>query len=285
VRRRARRLLPALTVFLLLALLVSVAAHPDRTVSFIAETVLRLSYAANFVVAFTHNGVGSGFSHLWSLAQEEQFYLLWPVVLIWLLRRGTNPRRIILGLVMFAAAICIERTVVIAGGATSQRVWFSPDTHSDPILYGCIAALVFSYRLVRIPKVVCWIAGCVAVAVMVSFNVRSEYSPVGFYPMSLIPVFAIATAVFLIGVVEHGLAQKLLVSRPLMTFGAISYALYLWHGPLIRYLGPIGVPLAVVAACLSYAFVETRFRKPSAVREDRLDDRAGVANIAGEPAG
>jgi peptidoglycan/LPS O-acetylase OafA/YrhL len=89
--RRSRRLLPALLTVIALFALVSIIATPWRAPQVLLLAALRASYLSNFFIAATVNGGGRGFNHLWSLAQEEQFYLLWPLTLLFL-RRGA-PRQ------------------------------------------------------------------------------------------------------------------------------------------------------------------------------------------------
>ena len=258
-RRRARRLLPALLAFVGVALVVSVALHPGRAPSFVWLAALRLSYASNFLAAFTRQGVGTGFKHLWSLAEEEQFYLLWPILLVALLRRGRRPRVILGSLLAVAFAVNLERLLVVAHGASIARVWFAPDTHADPIMYGCAAGIIYSYRIFLVPKRLAELAG-VAAAAIVAVYTQTD-GRVGFYPIVLLPVFCVAVAVFLLGVAEHDIGARALSARPLVAFGAISYALYLWHPLTLNYFGPAGMPIAILLAAVSYVVVEEPFMR------------------------
>lgn len=268
--RRGRRLLPALLAFLLVTTAISIVLHPGRSTSFLWLAVFRLSYVTNFLQAFTRNGVGAGFGHLWSLAEEEQFYLLWPAGLIALLRRAWRPQLLLALLLAVAFAVNLERLLLIASGTSVDRVWFAPDTHADPIMYGCAAGIVYSYKLVRIPRRISAAAGVTMLAVVALFS--NDTGQAGFYPMVLLPVFAIAAAVFLIGVVEHDLAGRALCVPPLLALGAISYALYLWHLVTLSYLaGPlIGLPAAFILAFGSYVLVEQPFRRRRTVSTARL---------------
>src|SRR5262245_14922290 len=153
--RRGRRLLPALVALVGVFAVLSLLALPARAPETGLEAVLRVSYVANFFIAFTENGVGVGFDHLWSLAQEEQFYLLWPPLLFVLLRRGVSPKRLLLLLGVVILAVNLQRFAVIAAGGERHRIWFAPDTHSDAIVIGCAAALVWKYRLLRLPSSIC----------------------------------------------------------------------------------------------------------------------------------
>jgi peptidoglycan/LPS O-acetylase OafA/YrhL len=121
--RRARRLLPAL--FLLLAVMAAI----DR--GHASADLVALTYTTNIVVIH-HQGLmlSAHLTHLWSLAAEEQFYFIWPLALVFLLRRRARPNALIVVLVLLAAASVAEALVLAASSGTEQRIWFAPDTHA-----------------------------------------------------------------------------------------------------------------------------------------------------------
>ena len=114
----------------------------------LARAAVRLSYVVNFVGAIDGRLVGQGFLHLWSLGLEEQFYLAWPLALVFLLRRGVAHRRLLLLLVMTAVLINLNRLVWIPIGDW-RRVNYLPDTHGDAIVYGCVAAFLWRRASIR----------------------------------------------------------------------------------------------------------------------------------------
>lgn len=142
--RRARRLLPALIFLLGFYGLIKLLAQPDRWAHTLLEFVARLSYLANVIVAVGHQNdlLGFNFGHLWSLAQEEQFYLLWPPLLLLALRKGARPLTVLWLTGAVVVAINIDRVITLH--TNPGRVWVSPDTHGDPILFGCAAAVIRS---------------------------------------------------------------------------------------------------------------------------------------------
>src|SRR5437588_243135 len=134
--RRARRLLPALAV-LLLAFLVIDAAQGRNGLSQVAVYGL---YAGNAYEAFVSSvsTPSLGLVHLWSLAQEEQFYLLWPLGFL-LAVRSRRPARWLAAL--FALLVCY-RIALVAHGAPMYRIDRGPDTQSEPLVAGCLIAFV-----------------------------------------------------------------------------------------------------------------------------------------------
>ena len=260
--RRGRRLFPALVVLVGVFALLTLLALPTRAPETGIEALLRVSYVANFLIAFTENGVGLGFAHLWSLSLEEQFYLLWPPALLLLLRRRVSPFYVLLVLLFVIAAVNLQRLAVVAGGGERHRIWFAPDTHSDAIVFGCAAALVWKYRLLRIP-VTRWawaLVGATFVGAFIAFDpLRTSTFP------STLPVFALASAVGIVLLIHSpdALPARLFATRPMQAMGKVSYSLYLWHAPLIVFFGIIGLPVAVVASILSYQYVEKPFRRRS----------------------
>jgi peptidoglycan/LPS O-acetylase OafA/YrhL len=269
--RRARRLLPALLAMLAVTGIVLVATGTESAFQETVAFIFRASYISNFLIAFTGGGVGLGFVHLWSLAQEEQFYVLWPLILLVFLRRRTSPWRVVILLAAAIVVLNLQRILVIDGGAPWRRVWFAPDTHSDPILFGCAAAVVWRYGLVRLPRAAAVVASLVAVAMIAVLRTTDAST----YPVA-IPLFALAAAVLILGVLDHpahfpARALRLPVLRGL---GKISYGLYLWHYPLIAYFGVRGIPVAILAAAVSYRFVEQPFLR----RSDRPQPAESIAN-------
>ena len=260
--RRGRRLLPALVVLVAVFALLTLLALPARAAETGLEALLRLSYIANFFIAFTQDGVGVGFDHLWSLSQEEQFYLLWPPVLFVLLRRRVSPGRLLLVLLVAIVAVNLQRLAVIGAGGERHRIWFAPDTHSDAILFGCAAALLWKYRLIRLP-VTRW-TWIVAAVLFLGGFIAFDPLATSTFPLAL-PLFAAASAVGIIALVENpaALGSRLFAVRPMQALGKVSYSLYLWHAPLIAFFGIAGLPVAMAASVLSYRYVEMPLRRRS----------------------
>ena len=186
--RRARRLLPALVV--LLAFEASVRISTGQS---LIPVLLAGGYLTNVAAA---GGSASTLDHTWSLALEEQFYLLWPLVIpiVWR-RRGA------VALVLaIAAASAVARAVVYAAGL-GNVAWFSPFTRADAILVGCALALATA-RGLRLPqgtwRPILVVAALLAVASAFVWTSRPAC-------LWLIPLVSLATAVLIL--VTGGLGQ------------------------------------------------------------------------------
>jgi peptidoglycan/LPS O-acetylase OafA/YrhL len=274
--RRALRLLPALVVMLGTFLAVSAITSADgpRTLfGFVAS----IGYVSNLVLA---GGMGERFpielAHLWSLAAEEQFYLVWPLVLIVVGGR----RRLLLALLVAGIAVTTARQFQLAMlGDDPRRILFAPDTRSVSILAGCMLALLMARRPLHVARLVpaslVFLAGGVVI-----FGV--ERVSLSGPPSAL---FALACVV----VIAHALDGRSTFARvlsiaPMVFLGRISYGLYLWHQPIFVWLGTYGgwsaldlvaVPLAILVATASYYVVERPFlrlkHRPWAVPRGALD--------------
>lgn len=254
--RRMVRLAPALIVLLGFVVLMS-AQDP---VSMAAVPLVGL-YVASFARAA---GQGLGLlDHAWSLAVEEQFYLLWAVAapVVWRLRRPV----LVLGSVV--AAVTVWRTWLLVG--TDAPVWFRLDTRLDGLLAGAALAFVLARRswLPTLPlRVAAWMAlvGCVVVG---------PWNGIG------IPVATVASVVL---VAHAAQADQRWLGR-LRWVGRRSYGIYLWHYPLFvlaeRQIGTaawvIAIPVTLVAAAASYDFVEMPLRRRLGRKPD-ADERALV---------
>ncbi|HEY7564605.1 MAG TPA: acyltransferase, partial [Acidimicrobiia bacterium] len=203
----------------------------------------------------------------WSLAIEEHFYLVWPVVLI------LTPRRFRFRLAAtLAGAFTIWRIVLLATGADNLRVFFSTDTNAFAPLLGCAVALALHEKRLPLPptnvSALATAALVGAACIPVDFTDRRLlWGAVGFAFLAAVAVFA---------AVER--PATWLENRVLRWFGMISYGLYLWHFMLISLpwerlpippmVGMVGAPIAM--AWLSWRFVEAPILRHKVVQPDAL---------------
>ncbi|MFL5963909.1 MAG: acyltransferase family protein [Gaiellaceae bacterium] len=259
--RRARRLLPALAL-LLTAYLAIDAAKGHNGLKAAAFGGL---YVANLVEAFGQNpGVlsGSGLDHLWSLAQEEQFYLLWPLLVpvVALVRRPVRLLAIVIGfLVLYRIALAVN-------GASHHRLYNGPDTHADGLLAGAAVA----FLLARSPQfIVSKLLPVAALPIAVDALLLRDPSPA--WDAFGLPIAEAACVAILVAALTLPGWAAVLSWSPLRWLGRISYSLYLWHFMLIwafngqHRLIPAG--LSIVVAYVSTRWIEEpirRRRAPSA---------------------
>jgi len=246
-RRRACRLLPAL-VLLLLTLAAFDPGH-------LRADAVALTYTSNFAGIHDPNLMfRAHLTHLWSLAEEEQFYLLWPVVLAFVLQRRFRPSRVVVGLLAAAAVSAAQAALLAERGASQARVWFGPDTHAYPLLIGCAAGVAWTYGLVKVPPRLGVVAFLAAVPAVLAFKATPGTET------RVAPLFALAAATVLLAVLEGGALARILSVRPLVAIGAVSYGIYLWHYAMFRFLGlDEGLVATAVAVPLSYLLVERPF--------------------------
>jgi peptidoglycan/LPS O-acetylase OafA/YrhL len=271
--RRALRLLPAL--FLWCAAFVAVAPLlGGRTAAGIYRgALLALTYFYNWVPALGYPLV-SPLGIVWSLAIEEQFYLLWPPVLVVMLRRGARPRRLACGLALAVLSVCAHRAVLWQTGATVTRLYYGTDTRADALLVGCLLGVLAAYDL--LPRGASFslfsraaaVAGAVALCWLAA---TVTWEPGWLYTGGLTLVACAAAAVILTTVVRPWRpAVVALRLPPLVWFGRISYGLYLWHFPVTRIIYPnqdraplagklLAGALSILCAAASYYVVERRF--------------------------
>jgi peptidoglycan/LPS O-acetylase OafA/YrhL len=270
-RRRALRLFPALFmmlgVYVLVASALALSGRGDLGSS-VTAAGLGAVYAYNLAAGY-FGFMSDGLGHLWSLGQEEQFYLLWPPVLLLALYSRSRPRLLIAGLWAFVLGLLAWRIWLVFGGASGARL-YTPDTHSDPILIGCLAGLLYSFGYAtRVPRAVAYLCLGTSVAIIATFvEVNSNHHMFGR------PLFATAVAIILLAVTldARWWFTRLMTVRPLRGLGTISYGLYLWHFPIFFALGwEFGLPLSIAVALVSYRFVELPF-----LRRKTREPRGGL---------
>jgi peptidoglycan/LPS O-acetylase OafA/YrhL len=282
--RRALRLFPALGALLLPAIaFVLVFPRAPQTPGLRSGIISSSLYVANWVSA-RHPRLLGPFNHTWSLCVEEQFYLLWPLMLLGLLA-ATRGRRRALPFVIGALALVAAfwRYALAARGATAWRLYVGTDTRADSLLVGCAVAIAMANgdlpRLLGGARAVLWLAipGALWMARLLA---TTELEWPG-YARGGYTAVAVATALVLMAVLTNprAAATRLLAARPAVWLGRLSYSLYLWHMPVYTILRsdrptfaslPLAVirPLAALAvACLSYYVVELPFlRRKRALR-------------------
>ena len=273
-RRRALRLFPGLAALLLaytaLHLVRSGLGSADHDLGTALKAVAYSAFYVTNVVQAAGVVLPVPLNHLWSLAAEEQFYLLWPFVLVLALRFRVRVELVEAGLVGAVVLVALERLRLGLEDASFARLYYGPDTTFDPILIGCLLGLWFvlgrAPRPLRSDSVVRWlVVPCLAVAGLPVLVLGPDWKPLQW---SWVLPFGLASAIVLWAVVtgRARVLERLLAVRPLVALGRISYSLYLWHLLVIwtgeRQLGippALGLVVAVGVAALSYRFVEQPF--------------------------
>jgi peptidoglycan/LPS O-acetylase OafA/YrhL len=273
-QRRALRLLPAL--LLLLAMYVPTALLLGEPAPTIAQATLAgLFYFNNLTVLMP--GWSAGYlGHLWSLSMEEQFYLLWPALLV-LLLAGRKKWSLYLVLVAAAASL-IDRFLFGWSDATAYRyAYYLPIPNAWALLLGAALAMALRRGLRAAPS--SWIGASALTGLLLTSSVLGLVHGLhsgNNYGMRLVcgPIAGAFSVVLLWAVTTRRTRlNALLEHRWLVFFGTISYGLYLWHSLLTAVLAAL-VPgrevvnvirsssaavLAVGAAWLSFTYVETPF--------------------------
>ena len=262
--RRMRRLMPALVAVVLVVLTVTAVARPDDLGTRAAEGGTALVYVNNWWVILRGTSyfdlfAGPGpLDHLWSLSIEEQFYLVWPLLLIgmlWLFRGRRLP------LIAVAALLAIGSFVLLwvlaVPGFDVTRAYEGTDTRIGGILLGAIAALLTRNRRPG-HRLAAGAAGAVGLAGVFAVLVFSTDKGMGVFHWAILAVSA-ATALLAVGVAgEATLVGRLLGLAPLRWLGERSYGLYLWHMPAVAFLPSRGMSelkwsLLVVAVTVGLA--------------------------------
>lgn len=249
--RRAIRLLPALAIYLIGMAII--AAWQRLDVPIFDMTWPPALYLANYVQIYGQDLYAH--RHTWSLAVEEHFYLIWPVLVM--LGAARKMRWLAIGTVALLA------WRLILGMALGQPFWayHGTDSNAYALALGCLLAVAHREgRLPRFPGRTAELAlGLILVLSLIPIRVAEHIVP-GF--VWLPPIAACLGAVAIVGALQSG--STLFRSRWLVQLGMISYSLYLWHAPLVRLPGlsesvfrrGVAVVLAVLVAIGSWVLIE-----------------------------
>jgi peptidoglycan/LPS O-acetylase OafA/YrhL len=303
--RRARRLLPAL--FLTIAAVGVISALDpglNHGFAFPLQALATIFYAGNWIIAFDQESALGLLNHTWSLAVEEQFYILWPPLLVLALRKRWSTERVALLLLVAAVASAGLRAALWLVGMR-QGLYFRSDTHADGLLLGCaLAAARYTPLLSGLQRLAqSLLLAITAAAALVVIALKVGFS--SFLFLGGYPIVAVCSATIINHVVcgDRSLLARVLSLRPLVWIGARSYGMYLFHLPVMAVLTPSRVGLAfwptfvlritviMIAAAASYRLVESRFLRknrlpgaPPHVQRAGADRRAGLSTSTTKPA-
>jgi peptidoglycan/LPS O-acetylase OafA/YrhL len=281
--RRARRLLPALFLMLVASLAFAVVFLPEEVASLRNDAIAAATYVTNWYLVVTQRsyfetvGRPSLFQHLWSLAVEEQFYLLWPLIFIFIVK---FVRRWALPLVMSGvAASATFMWIAYDPDADPSRLYYGTDSRAAALLIGVgLAFWLERGKNARTGKPrQNWrldLTGLGALTLVVWCFVTLDETQSLVYQGGMLAL-ELATALVIVSLVRARarIMSWLLSGRVMQWIGQRSYGIYLWHWPVFMVTRPqLDVPLeggtlvvlrfaaTVALAELSYRFVETPIR-------------------------
>jgi peptidoglycan/LPS O-acetylase OafA/YrhL len=247
--RRAIRLLPAFYAFWALYILLDLLFQHGHPWS---EYFAAALYCLNYYVIVAHPP-NVAMAHTWSLAVEEQFYLLWPWAFLFFSRSTKTLSRF---LVVTIIAVWVYRFILYRTGAPPYRIEIGFDTRADQLAIGCLLAVILASAQARLT--ISRVSGyglslfgiaAAAMSLGLSWRFESAYTcPFGFGVDGIVAAVLITQAI----ACTDMLPWRLLETRPMKYLGRISYGVYLYHWigdkAVITYLTKYGWPLEVVAA-------------------------------------
>ncbi|OBI46014.1 hypothetical protein A5707_22265 [Mycobacterium kyorinense] len=265
--RRARRLLPALVLMVLTVAVARQLFPPESVTGLRDEAIAAFFWAANWMFVaqqtdyFTQGAPPSPLQHAWSLGVEEQYYIVWPLLLIGVAvvlaararRRGrlATVGGVRLAVVLLATAGALASAalaILLASDASRDRVYFGTDTRAQALLTGAAASALLvgdwsslnrGWSLIR-TRWGKWAARLLPVIGLAALGLAVHYATGSAHEFRNGLLVAVAVAAVLVvapvALDQRGPVATVLSWRPLVGLGTISYGVYLWHWPIFLVL-------------------------------------------------
>ena len=279
--RRCRRLFPALLSLMpVIAIYGRFFAHPEDLRALRNEAIASLAYVANWQAIFSDRSYWQLFAapspleHTWSLAIEEQFYVVWPLLAAFLLKRG--GARAVLVLALLLSLLSVGAMLLLFSPADTSRAYLGTDTRMVAVLLGSALATMLppgtSWSAARVKRLD--IAGVIAASGLAVAWLRLRGTDTFLYRGGLwLTELAVLVLIACAVMGRQSLVARALSFGPLRLLGTISYGVYLWHWPVnvlfsAERLHLHGLPLQALRfaitfaiAGVSYRFLETPIRR------------------------
>ena len=289
--RRARRLLPAVYFMITVGLVVMVLFNEVLLRKSHLDAIFGYIYSSNWwyifhkLDYFDSFGAQSPFKHLWSLAIEEQFYMIFPLLFLLVNRKkkskdGTyklnkNFLYVVLGLII----VSLIAHIILFDINNISRIYFGTDTRAFSLLVGVVGAILYPIERLHAKvtlqqNMIYSVVSLVSIANLITVMIYTSEYNTWLYRGGFLLVAVLGLIVIISSGKQHTLMSRLLSFKPVVFIDKISYSLYLWHFLVLVLTTPVSeignpniyfvilrVILTFVVAIVSYVFVETPIRK------------------------
>ncbi|MEH7613284.1 acyltransferase family protein [Gottfriedia acidiceleris] len=283
--RRAKRLLPGMFTLLLIVIAFVSLFKSSMIGNLKQDSVAAIFYYSNWWYIFHHLSYFESFAnpsilnHFWSLAVEEQFYIIWPILTLLGLKYIKNKDRLFLYTLVGAIVSALLMAILFHPGSDPSRVYYGTDTRAFSLLIGASLALVWPSRkltnnVTTSGKILIDLVGITGLLIfLLMVGKTNQYDSFlyrgGMFLLSI-------SAAMLIAALAHPTSKigRFLAMRPLKWIGLRSYGIYLWQYPVIILFSPkvntgdislfraiCQITLIFVLAALSYHYIEDPIRK------------------------